>query len=92
VTAAREVEEETGWRPGRIEQLVSFQPMVSTIDSENLVFLAHSAKYTGGPKDVNEAERVAWVRLDDVFPMIQRGEIVGSSSVVALLATLARLR
>ena len=92
VTAAREVEEETGWRPGRIEQLVSFQPMVSTIDSENLVFLAHGAEHTGGPKDVNEAERVEWVRLDDVLPMIQRGEIVGSSSVVALLATLARLR
>src|SRR4051794_10437348 len=28
VTAAREVEEETGWRPGPLERLLSFQPMV----------------------------------------------------------------
>ncbi len=91
-TAAREVEEETGWRPGRIEKLASFQPMVSTIDSENLVFLAHDAEFTGTPKDVNEAQRVAWIRLDDILPMIERNEIVGSSSMVALFATLARLR
>jgi len=91
VTAAREVEEETGWRPGKIEQLASFQPMVSTIDSENLIFYADGAEFIGGPKDVNEAERVAWIDLTEILPMIQRGEIVGSSSVVGLLSTLARL-
>jgi 8-oxo-dGTP pyrophosphatase MutT (NUDIX family) len=91
VTAAREVEEETGWRPGRIEQLASFQPMVSTIDSENLIFFADGADYIGDPQDVNEAERVSWIDLGEILPMIQRGEIVGSSSVVGLLATLTRL-
>jgi 8-oxo-dGTP pyrophosphatase MutT (NUDIX family) len=91
VTAAREVEEETGWRPGRIERLASFQPMVSTIDSENLVFFADGAEHVGDPQDVNEAERVSWIDLAEILPMIQRGEIVGSSSVVGLLATLTRL-
>jgi 8-oxo-dGTP pyrophosphatase MutT (NUDIX family) len=89
VTAAREVEEETGWRPGPMEHLLSFQPMISTIDSENLIYVAHGAKFTGGPTDVNEAARVSWIDLVDVLPMIQRGEIVGSSSVVALLAVLS---
>jgi 8-oxo-dGTP pyrophosphatase MutT (NUDIX family) len=88
VTAAREVEEETGWRPGPMERLVAFQPMVSTIDSENVTYLARGAEYVGEPKDINEAERVRWIDLDQVMPMI---EIVGSSSVVALLATLNRL-
>ncbi len=91
VTAAREVEEETGWRPGPLEPLVSFQPMVSTIDSENLVFLAREADYMGDPVDINEAERVAWIDLGEVLPMIKRRQIVGSSSVVALLAALHRL-
>jgi 8-oxo-dGDP phosphatase len=91
VTAAREVEEETGWRPGPVEPLGAFQPMVSTIDSENLLFLARSAEPAGGI-DQNEATRVAWISLDDVPGKIGRGEIVGSSSVVGLLSALARLR
>lgn len=91
VTAAREVEEETGWRPGPVERLLAFQPMVSTIDSENQVFLAHGAEYVGAPTDINEAARVAWIDLPEIPAMIARGEIVGSTSVVALLATIHRL-
>jgi 8-oxo-dGTP pyrophosphatase MutT (NUDIX family) len=92
VTAAREVEEETGWRPGDMERLLAFQPMVAIVDGENIIYLAHGAEYVGDPSDINEAERIAWFDLDDVMPMIQRGEIAGSSSVVALLAVLNRLR
>ena len=33
-TAARELEEETGYRAGRLEHLVTFQPMVGMVDSE----------------------------------------------------------
>lgn len=91
VTAAREVEEETGWRPLTMERLLAFQPMVSTLDAENIVFLARGAEYVGEPTDINEAERVAWIPLDDVPGMMERGEIVGSASVVGLLAAMARL-
>ena len=31
--AAREVEEETGWRPGTLHRLLTFQPMVGMVDS-----------------------------------------------------------
>ncbi len=91
LTAAREVEEETGWRPLAMERLLAFQPMVSTLDAENIVFLARGAEYVGEPTDINEAERVAWIGLDDVMPMMERGEIVGSASVVGLLAAMCRL-
>lgn len=91
VTAAREVEEETGWRPLAMERLLAFQPMVSTLDAENIVYLARGAEYVGEPTDINEAERVAWIDLREVSPMIERGEIVGSASVVGLLAALAKL-
>jgi len=91
VTAAREVEEETGWRPSSMERLLAFQPMVSTLDAENIVYLSRGAEYVGDPTDINEAERVAWIPLEDVPGMMGRGEIVGSASVVGLLAAMARL-
>src|SRR6202051_1545924 len=37
-TAARELEEETGYRAGRVEHLITFQPMVGMVDSEQVVF------------------------------------------------------
>jgi 8-oxo-dGTP pyrophosphatase MutT (NUDIX family) len=89
--AVREVEEETGWRPGPVERLLAFQPMVSTINSENVVFLARGATRVASSGDVNEAAQVAWIPLVEVREMIYRGEIVGSSSVVGLLAAMDRL-
>lgn len=91
-SAAAEVEEETGWRPLRLEVLTSFQPMVGTVEQENLLFVAHGAEHMGDPPDVNEAERIDWVPLDSVLERIESGEIVGSASVVGLLHVLATRR
>ncbi|HVB26717.1 MAG TPA: NUDIX hydrolase [Mycobacteriales bacterium] len=76
VFAAREVEEETGWRPLDLTPLVSFQPMVGTIDQPNQVYLARGAEPTGARPDINEAERIGWIPLDEVEDRIARGEIV----------------
>jgi hypothetical protein len=43
VTAAREVEEETGWRPRNARPLLSMQPTVGSADAENLLFVARGA-------------------------------------------------
>ena len=86
--AAREVEEETGWRPRTMEPLLTFQPMVGTIDQPNQLYLARGADPTGAQPDINEAETVAWIPLDGVEDRIQRGEIVGAGSVSGLLAVL----
>lgn len=88
--AIREVEEETGWRPGAMEPLVSFQPWVATADAENLLFLTRTAEYTGAPVDVNETERVAWVPLEETRQLISEGEIVGAGTVIAVLELMAR--
>jgi len=89
VTAAREVEEETGWRPRTPpEPLVVFQPMVGTVDSENLVYLAWGAEHCGHPEDINEAERIAWIPLDRVRDLVAAGEIVGSATIIGLQAVL----
>jgi 8-oxo-dGTP pyrophosphatase MutT (NUDIX family) len=86
VCAAREVEEETGWRPRAMEELFTFQPMVGTIDQPNNIYLARGAEHTGSEPDINEAERIGWIPLDDVEQHIRDGEIVGAGSIAGLLA------
>ncbi|HEV2783868.1 MAG TPA: NUDIX hydrolase [Actinophytocola sp.] len=89
ITATREVEEETGWRPRHVRPLVSLQPMVGSADAENLLFLAMGADHVGNPPDINEAERIAWIPLASVRNRIASGEIVGAASQVGLLHVLA---
>jgi len=89
LTAAREVEEETGWRPRDVVPLLAMQPSVGTTDAESLLFVANGAEYVGEPADINEAERVQWIPLRSVRDLIQQGEIIGASSQVGLLHLLA---
>lgn len=86
--AAREVEEETGWRPRSMTKLLTFQPMVGTIDQPNIVYLARGADRTSTTLDINEAERIGWIPLDEVQQRINDGEIVGAGSISGLLAVL----
>jgi 8-oxo-dGTP pyrophosphatase MutT (NUDIX family) len=43
ITAAREVEEETGWRPRSIEHVLTFQPMIGNGDFPQDLYLARGA-------------------------------------------------
>ena len=52
-TAARELEEETGYRAGRVEHLITFQPMVGMVDSEHVVFVGRDAEKIGEPTEAN---------------------------------------
>lgn len=86
--AAREVEEETGWRPRTMTQLLRYQPMVGTIDQPNIIYLARGADPTGATPDINETERLGWIPLSEVEQRIADGDIVGAGSVAGLLALL----
>lgn len=90
-TAAREVEEETGWRPGRLRHLLTFQPSVGTTDSPQQVFLSLSATRTTDGTDVNEADEVAWIPFARARAMITHGQIVGAASIIGIFG-LAELR
>jgi 8-oxo-dGTP pyrophosphatase MutT (NUDIX family) len=83
--AAREVEEETGWRVQAMKPLIYAQPANGITDSEHYVFRADGAAYIGPPTEVNEADRIEWIPLADVRAMIDRREIVSSGSLVGLL-------
>jgi 8-oxo-dGDP phosphatase len=89
LTAAREVEEETGWRPRSMRLLTRFQPLVGSADFENLIFLGEGAEDTGTPADINEAARVEWIDLDSIPDRIAQGEIIGAGTQIGLLHVLA---
>ena len=92
LAAAREVEEETGWRPNGVAFLGSFQPMIGSADAENLLYIAHGADYIGDQTDINEAVRIEWIPLASVRELMASGEIVGGASQIALLHVLAHQR
>lgn len=87
--AAREVEEETGWRPTDMEHVVTFQPMVGMVDSPHEIFVAHGATQVGEPEDGEEAGHLEWVPLADIPRLMTAGQLMGAGTLVALLHVLA---
>jgi 8-oxo-dGTP pyrophosphatase MutT (NUDIX family) len=85
---AREVEEETGWRPGPLAELIYSQPGAGIIDSSHHVFRATTATWTGDPIEQNESDRIEWIPLLDVPAMIRRREIVSGITLLGLQQTL----
>ena len=88
--ARRELEEETGYRAGRVEQLITFQPRAGTVDAEYFVYVGRDPERIGEPTEVNEVARMEWVPLASVPGMIAAGEIWNAGSLVALLRFLMK--
>ena len=86
--AAREVEEETGWRPGPLRPLIYCQPTSGISDSRHYIFRADGATYIGPPTDGWESERIEWVPLGDVRRLIDKRDIVSGTTIAALLYAL----
>lgn len=87
-TAAREVEEETGYRPRQLEHAVTFEPMIGMVSSPHHVFVAYGAELVGRPEELDEGT-YEWVPLARVRELIARGEITNSGTLVGLLHVLA---
>lgn len=87
--AAREVEEETGYRAARITPLGEFQPLAGTADFRNVLFLAEGCQPTGKAPDANETARAEWLPLTSIRERIDNGEIIGAAAQIALLKVLA---
>jgi 8-oxo-dGTP pyrophosphatase MutT (NUDIX family) len=89
-TAARETEEETGWRlKSPLRHLASFQPMPGMVDTPHKLYTATGATYMSEPTDLEEAGVVDWIPMTDVPDLIRSGKVAGSGSLVALLHVLA---
>ena len=89
--AAREVEEETGYRPRSIEHVLTFQPMAGTADSPFELYLARGADPAGAP-DANETEEVRWVLLAEIPELIAKGQIAGAATIIGVQHVLLTAR
>jgi 8-oxo-dGTP pyrophosphatase MutT (NUDIX family) len=81
--AAREVEEETGWRPGAMEYVLSCQPIIGNADYPQDLYLAHGAEQVAEP-EVDETAEVRWVPVDETPAMIAKGDILGAMTVIGV--------
>lgn len=83
--AAREVLEETGWRPGPLRPMHGYHPSNGLSDQRFELFVAAGATLVGDPSDPGESERIAWVPVQEVRALLRDGQVVDGLSLTALL-------
>jgi 8-oxo-dGTP pyrophosphatase MutT (NUDIX family) len=86
--AAREVEEETGWRPRQLEPLLVTQPSAGAMDSAHHIFVGTGAVQVGAPVDSYESAAIQWIPLADIPKLIAKQHIHGSTTMASLLLLL----
>lgn len=89
--AARELEEETGWRPGRLEPLSTFYTTPGFSDEEMRVFLAEDLE--PGTRALDEGEHliVERVALPTALEWAEAGRIRDAKTIAGLFAARRRL-
>jgi 8-oxo-dGTP pyrophosphatase MutT (NUDIX family) len=87
--AAREVLEETGWRPRPLRPLVRYHPSNGISDQRFDIFAADGAIHVGPPTDPYEAERIEWVPTAELRKIIAAGQMGDGLSLTAVLYALA---
>lgn len=83
-TAKRELIEETGYRAGRFDRLLSFAPSLGYSDEIIHVFRARDLEPTGNEPDENEISRVIRIRISELQEMIMSGNIIDGTTMTAL--------
>ncbi|MBE5963603.1 MAG: NUDIX hydrolase [Lachnospiraceae bacterium] len=84
--AARELEEETGYRSENITYLISVVTTVAFCDEKIDIYLAKDLVKTQQNLDEDEFVEVEEYELDELCDMIFKGQIVDSKTVSAILA------
>ena len=82
--ARREVEEETGYRAGRLTQLALFYPSPGFCTEVMHLFLAERLKPLSQRLEQDEKIRVHAVTFQKAFDLLRKGQIVDSKTVIAL--------
>jgi 8-oxo-dGTP pyrophosphatase MutT (NUDIX family) len=83
--AAREMEEETGWRPGELKHLLTVEPSNGLTDARHHLYWSEEATYIGDPTDAFESSRRAWVPLARIPKLIAEGRIPAANMAAGLL-------
>jgi ADP-ribose pyrophosphatase len=84
--AARELEEETGYKCGKIEKLISIRTTVAFCNEKIDIYLATELVKTKQHLDDDEYVNVEVYTLEELVRMIYDGEIEDSKTISAVLA------
>lgn len=84
VAAARELEEETGYKAERLTPFLTIYPTPGYTDEIISVYLADNCKKSKQKLDEGEFLSVQLIKLDEVVKMIERGEICDGKTVAAV--------
>ncbi|MFA7467337.1 MAG: NUDIX hydrolase [Desulfotomaculaceae bacterium] len=83
--AGRELEEETGFRPGTLRQLVSFYTSPGFCTEKIHLYLAGDLTRYQQNLDQDEFIEVIDIPLDEALAKVDRGEITDAKTIVGLL-------
>ena len=85
ITAKRELEEETGFKTGKLKFLCEIYPSPAYTDERLYLFLATELEKTSAHLDEDEFLSVKAIKAEAVVKMIARGEIKDAKTLVALM-------
>jgi ADP-ribose diphosphatase len=87
--ARRELQEETGYKAVRWQQLVSFWPSPGYVGEKMDIFLAQDL--TPGERKPMEDERITvqWFRVSEVTSMVQKGDIQDGKTLIGYYTWMA---
>jgi len=83
--AAREVEQEIGFRVGRMRRLAEFYSTPGFCEERLYVYLATELEQATQKLDHDEFVEVVYLPLGEAVAMAERGEIEDSKTIIALL-------
>lgn len=84
-TAGRELAEETGYRAGELEELISYYPSPGILSERMWIFIARDLTPGDPAREPNEEIENFIVDRTEALAMIDRGEIRDGKTMIALL-------
>jgi ADP-ribose pyrophosphatase len=84
-TARRELAEETGYRTGRLEELVSYYPSPGIINERMVVFVARNLTPGEPAREPNEEIENLIVSWNEALAMVDGGQIHDGKTLLAVL-------
>lgn len=83
--ALRELEEETGYRPGKLEKLCEFYTSPGFSDEKLYLYFAGELEEGEGTADSEEILEIFHLSLEDAVALIRTGEIEDAKTIIGLL-------
>ncbi len=85
ICAAREIEEELGLRPGKMQKLTEFYSTPGFCAEKLYLYLATELQPTQQNLDHDEQVEIVYATLEEALKMISGGEIEDAKTIIALL-------